>query len=202
MTQVYGLVMPPEWATISLGEDEDTQVREVVDRMIRLLPASDDAKRRARLTEHTKKIIDDARRANGLALYLPIEPVLGVATPMSIVVAMLEPPDETTSAAQALLTFAASSESAEATHIDSSLAVRRHRDVPATVTPDGIQTAPPVRQVSYLIAIPGQAVRLLRIDTAIVKLDAPDADEILEKLEFLFDAIVTTVRFHDEEDAA
>jgi hypothetical protein len=199
MTQVYGLVMPPEWASINLGADEESQVREVVDRMIRLLPASDDAKRRTRLTEHTKKIIADARRANGLALYLPIEPILGIATPMSIVATMLEPPAETTSAAQALLTFAASSESAEAVHIDSALAVRRHRDVPATVGPDGTESAPPVRQVSYLIATPGDKVQLLRLDTAIVKFDAPDSEEILEKLVFLFDAIVTTLRFHDEE---
>jgi hypothetical protein len=202
MTQVYAMVMPPGWATIALGDDEDAQIRDVVDRMLRRLPASDDAKGRARLTEHTKKVIEDARRANGLAVYLPIEPVLDVATPMSIVVTMVEPKDDVATAAQALLAFAATSKSAEAVHIDSALAVRRSRDVPAAFAPDGTQTGLALHQVSYLIAVPGDTVRLLGINTGIVKFDVPDADEILEKLVLLFDAIVTTVRFHDEEKIA
>jgi hypothetical protein len=197
--QLFDIVVPPGWVDISLAGDHKAQIDEAVNRAIVADGNVDDPARRAQLTALLTKVLSDAEAAGGLAVYFPIDLVEGAPIPMTIVVSLLRPKDQEGSAAQVLLGFAATSEDAEATSVDGALAVRRMRDIDPVMADDGTMTAPAQRQITYVIAVPGPGLRLLNVNASILRYDVSDAEEILERLALLFDAITASLHFRENE---
>ena len=190
----YRLIRPPGWIHIVLDDSADAAARAIAERIASGAPAANRAQARQFFTTMITGAITEARENGGQDLYLPTELVDGIPLSMSIVVAVSPRSPDSGTPSEALLAFAANDETAKAVTVDNQLGVRRFVDVPAQVDADGGVTQPASRRITYLM-VPPHDERVMLITSSILRLDIPDGEELLEAMEFLFDSIVTTVRF-------
>ncbi|WP_104087873.1 MULTISPECIES: hypothetical protein [unclassified Cryobacterium] len=74
------------------------------------------------------------------------------------------------------------------------LAVRQAGDVPVVLTANGELQIPASRRISYAI-VPPTGDRLLVVTGSMLRMDTPEADDLLDAVEQLFDAMALTIRF-------
>ncbi|MEO7123104.1 MAG: hypothetical protein ABI400_08330 [Lacisediminihabitans sp.] len=190
----YRLIRPPGWVHIVLDESADATGRVLAERIAFAAPQANRVQARHFFDSMVGEAIVEARANGGQDLYLPTEPVDGIPLSMSIIVAVSPPQAGTGSPSEALLAFSANDPTAKASTIDNQLAVRRYVDVAAKLDGDGKIEQPASRQITYLTTPPDDE-RVMLITSSILRLDVPDGDTLLEAMEFLFDAMVGTVRF-------
>ncbi len=190
----YRIVLPPGWLRIPLDEKADARGRELVAAVAARAQPQARAEIQRFLGLQLQTALRLARENGGQDFYLPTLPVDGVPLSMSVVVSVIAPPPGASgSASEALLSFTTGDETAEAATLGQQLAIRRHSDADAIYT-DGELTTPASRRITYLTTPPGDS-RLMLVTASILKLEAEGADEITDAIEFLFDALVRTIRF-------
>jgi hypothetical protein len=183
----YRLVLPPGWEAIAVDGHADAAIARIARRV-------SDLNARAIVLTGLRDAIAGARKSEALHLYIPVEPVLGVPVPLSIVVTAPKPPAGSLS--DALLSFSARSPST-AVELGGHLGVRQQKDVPAELTPGGEMRVPATRRITYLV-VPPHGDRLLAITGSIILFDIPDREEVTSAVEQLFDAMCASLRFSDK----
>lgn len=192
----YLLVLPPGWARIPLDERASTASSAssaIVNRAVASAPAGTQANVRRFVTARLREVVRGAQTVSGIDLYLPTELIDGAPVPLSIVMSAPQLADGDNSAADALLAFAARG-GATAVEVGGRLAVRQAGDAPAVLAASGELQIPQSRRISYAI-VPPTGDRLLVVTGSMLRVDTPDADDLLDAVEQLFDAMALTIRF-------
>ncbi|MFG2308815.1 hypothetical protein ACGFS9_09020 [Streptomyces sp. NPDC048566] len=193
----YGLVLPPGWRQIPLRHGTESALKRLLDHAFEHLPRDEVFTYRRDLEADLWQRIREARKADGLDLYLPVELMHGMSVPASILVSETRMPSAGDVDPGELALFMASSEEGrEVVDLDGSPAVRAER----TEQPDpGRGVEFPSRRVDYQVPIPGEPWRWLTV--AFSTVGAPDADGDLSLLLVdLFDAVMTTFRWRSADD--
>ncbi|WP_432188854.1 hypothetical protein [Streptomyces sp. Tue6028] len=156
-------------------------------------PKDDIPKARLRLTRELKQTVRQARKSNGLTLYLPVERMHGIIIPASFVAS--EPLAASTGevAPEAVLRdLARDAEDASVREVDGTAAIRTLRRLPADPE-NGVEV--PTWRVQYTVPIP-HSVPAQWLTFSFSTLIAPDmGTEFAEILVELFDAVMTTFRW-------
>lgn len=200
----YRMVRPPGWSHIQIGESAPEQVAAVARSISLAVDEQNRAMAELFLRDQLTSAVDQSVPHGGQDLFFPTEPVNGFIIPMSIIVAL--PPLPAGAADQprmhALTSFAAKSPMSTVQSIAGQPSVRATKDVAAVFDDVDNLISPATRQVSYVMWAPGASNRLITFAGSLVRLDSEDGAELCEALEFLFDAIIDTVRFDTEEVAS
>jgi hypothetical protein len=193
----FRLVTPPGWVSIALDDPSPQPVRDVAKRIAGASAPSARPQVEKLVFEQLSQTVADASTNGGLELLLPLEPIDGLALPVSIVIAAspILPGATASSQSEALLAFAGAQEHAEAREVGGALAVRAVSDVTAVPGTVDLLRVFDTRRVAYVIAPPIATRQLFIATGSIRRFDYDTTGEILAAMELLFDAIVATIRF-------
>lgn len=197
----YRLIQPPGWVHLVIDDQVDAAISALAHELVRESPLEQRVQIEGLLRNQLRTSVEKAREIGGQDVYLPTKQVGGIPLAMSIVVASSPPKSSSSTSTpnDALLAFAARNDSAQAKTVDGQLAVRKVIDVAAELDDNGQLLQPASRRITYLIVTPGEVSRMMVLTGSILNLDVVDGDELVEAMEFLFDSIVTTVRFERSE---
>ncbi|MGW7409595.1 hypothetical protein ACWGI9_38885 [Streptomyces sp. NPDC054833] len=197
----FNVVPPPGWDAVPLQSGTNEAIQRIVGKAASQLPPGfpkdDIPKARIQLTKELKETVRQARKSNGLTLYLPVERIHGVIIPASFVAS--EPigtpvgtPTVNVDHEAVLAELARDAEDASTRELDGTTALRTLQKHPAA--PDkGVEV--PSWWVQYVVPIPhSQPAQWLTFSFS--TLIAADMDiEFTETLVELFDAVMTTFRW-------
>ncbi|WP_432096745.1 hypothetical protein [Streptomyces sp. bgisy100] len=150
----------------------------------------------ARLELHGRlnRAVADARRRNGIDIYLPVEPIHGFIVPASFLVSKVSPGFAAqTSPSETMGHLTKDFGPSEDITLDEVAGVRCQRSVPADPKQED---SVPSRQVNYVVPVPdpeGVSEWLIVSFTALTPEGIPQ--EFLDILTELFDAVLTTFRW-------
>ncbi|MEV5979839.1 hypothetical protein [Streptomyces sp. NPDC052114] len=193
----FNLVPPPGWDTIPLQSGTREAIQRIVRKSVAQLPVGfpkdDIPKARLKLTKELKETVRQARKSDGLSLYLPVEPMHGMIIPASFVASEPLTAPRTGIGPEAVLRdLARDAENASVRELDGTAAVRTLQKLPADPA-KGVEV--PSWQVQYTVPIPDSAPAQW-LTFSFSTLVAPDMDtEFTETLVELFDAVMTTFRW-------
>ncbi|MEV0599480.1 hypothetical protein AB0I82_09295 [Streptomyces sp. NPDC050315] len=196
----YTILMPPGWDRIPLRSKSETQdaIKGIVNHAVTYLdPATPkDKVTQARLELHNRlnRAVADARRRNGVDIYLPVEPIHGFVAPASFLVSKVSPGLAAQSSPSAIMSHLTKDFGpSEDITLDDVPGVRCQRSVPANPKNED---SVPSRQVNYVVPVPapGEVDEWLIVSfTTLTPEGTPQ--EFLEILTELFDAVMTTFRW-------
>ncbi|WP_367044189.1 hypothetical protein [Streptomyces sp. Je 1-332] len=194
----YQLILPPEWARIPMRTGTDEAIRGIVDDAFATLPADAPQDRigpyRRELVRRLKDAVKEARKAEALDLYLPLERMHGIVVAASIVVSEMRFPDEVASdpsaVARRLLEAPGRAGTTSSVEVDHAPGVRTERTTKADQ--DGSELAS--RRVDYVIPVPDDPGRWVSVVFSTVGAGQPD-DELADLFVELFDAMMSTFRW-------
>ncbi|NUP14532.1 MAG: hypothetical protein HOZ81_00170 [Streptomyces sp.] len=196
----YTILMPPGWDRIPLRSKAETQdaIKGIVDQAVKYLdPATPrDKVTQARLELHNRlnRAVADAKRRNGIDIYLPVEPIHGFVAPASFLVSKVNPgPAAQISPNETMSHLTKDFGPSEEITLDEVPGVRCQRSLPGNPKDDD---SVPSRQVNYVVPVPdpGDVSEWLIVSfTALTPDETPQ--EFLELLTELFDAVMTTFRW-------
>ncbi|MFI6770015.1 hypothetical protein [Streptomyces sp. NPDC050355] len=196
----YTLLMPPGWDRIPLRSKSETQdaIKGIVDHAVTYLdPATPkDKVTQARLELHNRlnRAVADARRRNGVDVYLPVEPIHGFVAPASFLVSKVFPGFAAqTSPSEIMSHLTKDFGPSEDIELDDVPGVRCQRSVPANPKEED---SVPSRQVNYVVPVPdsGEVSEWLIVSFTTLTPEGTPQD-FLEILTELFDAVMTTFRW-------
>lgn len=196
----YSIILPPGWIGIPLRDHEatDSAVRRIVEKACGDLPTSFPRDKvtpyRLEIERRLRRGISQARKGEGLDLYLPVYEQGRVPIGASFVVAETAGPQGSHADAESILALMVddSVESyCEPVEIAESTAVRRDSLVGGKGKQDAEAAS---RRVDYVIPVPQNANRWVVVSFSTVGAGDPE-DEIAEATTELFDAIMTTFRW-------
>ncbi|WP_328495770.1 hypothetical protein OHS59_25820 [Streptomyces sp. NBC_00414] len=193
----YRLVPPPGWDMIPLREGTDEAVKRIVDRGVAQLsediPRDDVIKARLELMKRLNKAAQQARKADGLTLYLPVERIHGTLIPASIVVSeALTGPGARTGSGQVVAHLLADGAGSEPVSIDGADGVRGDKTVAADPERE-VEYAS--RRIDYVLPVPKSPVAQWVTICFSTIADGDPHSEFAEVLVELFDAVMTTFRW-------
>ncbi|MFE9608308.1 hypothetical protein [Streptomyces sp. NPDC006012] len=193
----FNVVPPPGWDIIPLQNGTDEAIRKIVNKSVLQLPPGfpkdDIPKARLRLIKELKETVRQARKSNGLSLYLPIERIHGMIIPASFVASEpLHAQVGDVDSRDLLINIAQNADISSARELDEIAAVRTLQKLPPA--PDkGVEV--PSWRVQYVVPIPNSTPARLMTFT-FSTLIVPDMDiKFAETLVELFDAVMTTFRW-------
>lgn len=194
----YTVVLPPGWSRIDArGPAGIAQLDRDLDEATKHLPRDTYGPAITAIRRDAHQMLESARQAGAMDLYLPLSGMHGQPVPASFVVRTFrfpEPPPmrpDATATEQALTIatgLATRMPGGEVVQIPAGVAIRAEAAVPAT----------PERQVAsqrvdYYLAIPGEPLDWVVASCSVLEIEqAPDLAGILVDL---FDAIMTTWRW-------
>ncbi|MGW0910910.1 hypothetical protein ACWD1Z_04040 [Streptomyces sp. NPDC002784] len=193
----FNLVPPPGWDTIPLQTGTREAIQRIVQKSVTQLPVGfpkdDIPKARMLLTKELKDTVRQARKSDGLTLYLPVERMHGMLIPASFIASEpLGAPTENVDPDRVLLDLARGAEEASARELDGTAAVRTLLKMPADPA-KGVEV--PSWRVQYTVPIP-HSLPAQWLTFSFSTLIASGMDiEFTETLVELFDAVMTTFRW-------
>ncbi|MBZ4020017.1 hypothetical protein CCS38_30620 [Streptomyces purpurogeneiscleroticus] len=196
----YTILMPPGWDRIPLRSKSETQdaIKGIVDHAVKYLdPATPKEKvTQARLELHGRlnRAVADAKRRNGVDIYLPVEPIHGFVAPASFLVSKVSPGlGAQTSPSETMRHLTKDFGPSEDITLDDVPGVRCQRSVPANPKNED---SVPSRQVNYVVPVPdaGEVSEWLIVSFTTLTPEGTPQD-FLEILTELFDAVMTTFRW-------
>lgn len=200
----YRLVLPPGWVHIPLREGAEEAVDAILRPKFADLPRDRYGPIEAELRKRILAQVAEARRNEGVDLYLPVEQVHGVTIAAGVVVGLLAfSTVETPAAEDVLVALAADAPGARLAEVDGAGAVRTERVLPADPAVDPADPdADPARafgsrRVDYVVALPGGGDRWISISFSTLG-DGDPAGAVADLLVDLFDAVVGTWRWVGE----
>ena len=190
----YRLVLPEGWIRLNVRGDVDKTIREAIAHSpIDTLPRDERPKRRAALEGRLRLAINNAKKIDAYAMYVPLKGMHGLAIPASFMVAAATDfsgggPE------QDVLDQLLSAPGAQPVVLDGSDAVRTESVVSGS--DEDLEHEIQARQVSYTVAVPGtQEWLIVLFDVLLGDGSDEEYDKLVEALTFLFDSIMTTFRW-------
>ncbi|RZS59474.1 hypothetical protein EV141_0700 [Microcella putealis] len=190
----YTILLPPGWVRMRVDESIQERFDALIDDVARRAPKDRQTPLRSLLGRTAQHAIDTARDRGALDVIVSLASVDDLPIPVSIATFSVPPPASDGRSPLEMLVGLANAGS-RAIEIDGLAAIRRSVDVPAT------DDAPAYRTVSYVCHVPWLEEWLL-FGASILTSDEPGFDEVLNALESLIDAMMSTVRFRREEGDA
>jgi hypothetical protein len=200
----YVMVRPPGWVHIPIDEKAADASAAFAHTAAKTLPPEKRAMAEQFIVQQLAAAVAQAEDNGGQDLLFPGETVNGAAVPLSIVVAQAPMPAGSTSAPrmEALTSFSVRSPTSQIVSVGGEPAIRQFAEVPTREDAQGNFEAPANRRVTYLVWSPGQSPRLMMFVGTIMRLETDEGASLVEALEFLFDTLVSTVRFVGEKEAS
>ncbi|MEV0930350.1 hypothetical protein ACIBMX_24375 [Streptomyces phaeochromogenes] len=193
----YRLVPPPGWDMIPLRDGADEAVKRIVDLGVTQLsediPKDDVIRARLELMKRLNKAVQQARKADGLTLYLPVERIHGTLIAASIVVSeALAGPRVGVGSGEVVAQLLADGASSEPVTIDGADGVRVDKTVAADLEREVAYAS---RRIDYVLPVPGSTVAQWVTVCFSTIADGHPHSEFAEVLVELFDAVMTTFRW-------
>lgn len=193
----YRIAEPPGWVRLVADVPDPVKVRTLAKRIASAADPRVRAKVETFVYDQLFGALTEASARGGTDMFLSTELIDGVPLQMTIVVgvAPLSEFGKATNQTDAMLAYVARTRGAKATEVGGSLAVRSSVDVAAIEGTEDAARAFDTRRVSYVIAAPTDDKRLLIVSSSIRREKGDLESSMLEAMEFLFDAMVATIRF-------
>ncbi|MEU8348527.1 MULTISPECIES: hypothetical protein [unclassified Streptomyces] len=193
----YTLVPPPGWDHIPLREGTERAVKRIIDRAIEDLPddipRDDVVKARLELMKQLNKAVKQARKSNGLTLYLPVERIHGTLIAASIIVSeMLSGPGGSADSGTVVAALLSDGSSSEPVTADGADGVRVDKTVGADPDRDVAEAS---RRIEYVLPVPGSSTPQWLMVCFSTLADGDPHGDFAEVLVELFDAVMTTFRW-------
>ncbi|MDQ0776579.1 hypothetical protein QF026_005045 [Streptomyces aurantiacus] len=193
----YRLVPPPGWDMIPLRDGAAEAVKRIVDRGVSQLseeiPKDEVVKARLELMKRLNKAVQQARKADGLTLYLPVERIHGTLIAASIVVSeALTGPGTGTGSGQVVAHLLADGAGSEPVSVDGADGVRVDKTVAADPEREVEHSS---RRIDYVLPVPESSVAQWVTVCFSTIADGNPHSEFAEVLVELFDAVMTTFRW-------
>jgi hypothetical protein len=196
----YTLILPPGWLRLDARSEHGTEeLDRELDSVLTTVPRDSYGPLIAEARKMAHSVLERARVAGALDLYLPLGGMHGTAVPASFLVSMLtfpEPPPHVTASQDAEATalliatmLAARMPQGEVKEMPAGIAVRSRQVIPA----EGGSQWPGTR-VDYQWPMPSEPLRWALATFTTVGGGKPE-DDITELLVQLFDAIMLTWRW-------
>jgi hypothetical protein len=194
----YRLVVPPEWQKIPVRRGTEKALKDLLDRVFAKHGRDAVAQYRRELEGRLNRAVRHARTNAGVDMFIPMGR-RDRNLPASFLISYVEFGSADAPSPQAVLAeVAASLEGARPVTLDGTDGVRSERVCP----PEPERDVPyPSRRVEYLLPVPGTADSWLSAAFSTLGGEGPE-DEFALLLCSLFDAIMTTFRWHYEEAQA
>ncbi|MET4053742.1 hypothetical protein ABID81_003123 [Frigoribacterium sp. PvP054] len=201
LTTSFVMALPPGWVRLPARPEAAEQLRHELDAIVAAalpddLPRDSAEPLRRQFRRQLARTVEEAGEAGATAVYLPGAPVDGFTLPASLVESEVEDESETEPVAviARLLT--------DAGQVDGGLrdvdgaAAARTEDVLTNDQAEGSWERVWTRRVVYTISVPHRPGRWLVLNFSAVYGDEP-TERLAEALVYLFDALVTTLRWVD-----
>lgn len=183
----YSILLPPGWARIIVDDDTEAGLSKVVDGIVAEAPPERRGPLGDMLRRTAHDALEQAKARGALELILSFASVQGLPIPVSIVVFPVPEPEETGRSADEFLLSLARPGS-RAVEIDGVAAIRRPHDSSME------EGAVPYRAINYIVRHPYSG-RWLMFTASILTSSEDGYEDVLEALEALIDAMLSTVRF-------
>jgi hypothetical protein len=199
----YTLILPPGWLRLDArSEDGTTELDLELDRVLATVPRDSHGPLISRARKQAHAVLDQARTAGALDLYLPLGGMHGTAVPASFLVSLVQlrevPPDaadtpdpEATSQKIAAM-LASRLPQGEIRQMPAGVVVRSSQVIAAEGESPRAGT-----RVDYHWPLPSQPQKWALVSFTTIGADSP-GDDIAELLVGLFDAIMLTWRWQPE----
>ncbi|MHA6667525.1 hypothetical protein ACX3O0_01515 [Homoserinimonas sp. A447] len=194
------VLLPQGWVALHLDDRATDEVRRIVTQVMASVAADKRDLARPRLRSMLQNLVDQSREAGVWEVWVPIAATAGIHIPASIAVAPLpRQPSGALSVQDTLLSMSAATTGARATTVGGALAVRTVADRPLQRDDAGEVTAPAARIVNYIVSPTTGRRQWITFTASLFVPDTEDSAQIVEALEFLFDALMASVSFPGEE---
>lgn len=195
----YTLILPPGWLRLDARTERGTQeLDRELDHVLSTVPRDSFGPLVAEARKQAHAVLDQARTAGALDLYVPLAGMHGTAVPASFLVTMVafdDPPadvasqDPEATSAHIAGELAARMPAGEVKAMPAGIAVRSRRVIAATGTSQWAGA-----RVDYHWPLPSQPMKWALASFTTTGAGKPD-DDIAELLVGLFDAIMLTWRW-------
>lgn len=195
----YRLVLPEGWVRLNVRDDKQATVDSVLAEIpLDSLPRDERAKRRVAVEGRLRAAIDNARKIDAYAMYLPLHGMHGLAIPASFVVAAASDLMGSGTDEQ-ILEALMGSPGARPVVLDGSDAVRTETTNVTMDEASGIEVG--AVQIVYTVHVPGTTEWLVVVYDVMTS-DEPDEDyrQFVDALVALFDGIMSTFRWTFADD--
>ncbi|WP_166865932.1 hypothetical protein [Salinibacterium sp. ZJ70] len=183
----YRILLPPGWVRMRGDDQAQEALVRVIDERVETLAPEQRPRVRALMRRSAEDAIGAARERGALELILSFATVQGIPIPASIVLLPLPVPEDDRRPADEIL-LSLGRGGAHVIEIDGIPAMRRVVDTPAT-GPD-----PAHRAIHYMLRHPHSG-RWLAFSASILTSDDEGYGQVLEALETLVGAMMSTIRF-------
>ncbi|MFD9329433.1 hypothetical protein [Streptomyces sp. NPDC060065] len=197
----YTLIIPPGWTKIPLRDGTQEVVKKIVDdaaqRISSEVPKDKLVDARLELHRRLYESVSQARRRDGVDLYLPVEPLHGRIAAASFIVAKVNTDFKDGVTPQDVLSHLVTDfDFAEPVDVHSMRGVRGERVIDANPE-KGVDT--PSRHVDYILPVPTiqQQSEWIVVSFSTIG-DGNPKGEFSDLLVELFDAVMTTFRWRTE----
>ncbi|MFY1678247.1 hypothetical protein [Streptomyces sp. WMMC905] len=195
----YQLILPPEWVRVPMRVGTEEAIKSIVDEAFATLPRSAPLDKigpyRREMERRLCDVVKEARRAEALDLYLPVEPMHGIAIPASIVVSEMRFPDEVavepSAVVNRLVTASGRGGESSIVQVDGVHGVRTDRTI-LSGTEDAGELGS--RRVDYVAPVPGDPGRWIAVAFSTLGAGDPE-DDIADLSVALYDAMMSTFRW-------
>lgn len=192
------VLLPQGWVALHLDDRAGDEVKRIVTQVMASVAPDKRDLARPRLRSMLQNLVEQSRERGVWEVWLPIAATAGIHIPASIAVAPLpQQPPSGLSVQDTLLSMSAASPGARAVTVGGALAVRTVADRPLQRDEAGEVTAPAARVVNYIVTPAGQR-QWITFTASLFVPDTEDSAQIVEALEFLFDALMASVSFPEE----
>lgn len=196
----YTLILPPGWLRLDArSEQGTTEFDRELDRVLATVPRDSFGPLISQARKQAHAVLDQARTARALDLYLPLGGMHGTAVPASFLVSMVQlqdlPPDDgdtndpEASSLKIAAMLASRMPQGEVRQLRAGIAVRSRRVIAAEGESPRAGT-----RVDYHWPMPSQPRKWALASFTTIGAEKPD-DDIAELLVGLFDAIMLTWRW-------
>ena len=183
----FTMVLPPGWVRIPVDADTDAVFSAMIDGVVERAPVERRAALGAMLRTASRQSLASAREHDALDLILSFATVDGLPIPASIATFRIVPPAAAGSTTEEILVSFAT-RGASAVEIDGTPAIRRVSEAAAG------DDSPPHRGIHHIVHHRHRDEWLL-ITASIIASDDPEYLEVMDAIETLVDAMVSTIRF-------
>jgi hypothetical protein len=193
------VLLPQGWVALHLDDRAADEVKRIVTQVMASIAPDKSDLARPRLRSMLQSLVEQSQERGVWEVWLPIAATAGIHIPASIAVAPLpQQPPSGLSVQDTLLSMSAASPGARALTVGGALAVRTVADRPLQRDEGGEVTAPAARIVNYIVSPSGQRRQWITFTASLFVPDTEDSAQIVDALEFLFDALMASVTFPEE----
>ncbi|MBH0129508.1 hypothetical protein [Salinibacterium sp. NK8237] len=196
------VLLPPGWVVLHMDARASDEVKSIVTHVMQTVAPDKRDLARARLRAMLQNLVAKSQDSGVWEVWLPISETAGIHIPASVAVAPLpKQPAAGGTVHDTLLSLSAASAGSRAVTVGGVLAVRVVADRLAHYDEAGELTAPATRLVNYIVSPTSPGQPWITFTASLFVPGTSDSAEIVEALEFLCDALMSSVSFSSKESA-